>query len=175
MFKPPAGRNSRLFCLRRPLNFPDGSCEDYSGVISASLTAQGFLNSVFESTLFVSCVIHNGNIALRILLPINIHSPWEIHDSPPKTTVFRFLLLAVYPRESCWFHLFYCFFLPRYFLNLWPLRSINSINITWAPFIIKFHRIMPSHYEWTKLRLSPNLTLFVILICVTTWQFAGRK
>lgn len=66
----------RLFCLSRPLNFPEDLCEGYSGVISASLTAQGFLNSVFKSTYLVSLgIIYYANDALRSLNLINIYSP----------------------------------------------------------------------------------------------------
>lgn len=63
----------RLFCTRRPLNFPEDLREGYSGVINASSTAQGFLNSVFKFTYLVSLgIIYYANDALRFLHLINI-------------------------------------------------------------------------------------------------------
>ena len=63
---------SRLFRPRRRLNFPDDLCEGYSGVISASLNAQGFLDTLFKSTYLVSPSI---SYALRFLHLTNIYSP----------------------------------------------------------------------------------------------------
>ena len=103
----------RLFCLSRPLNFPEDLCEGYSGVISASLTAQGFLNSVFKSTYLVSLgIIYYANDALRSLNLISIYSPWEIHDSP-KSNRFP-MLLRDYPRKF-YFHWLLIFFFTQIF------------------------------------------------------------